>query len=210
VQDQPNDLDGRVRRLDDSVDRLRTEVTSLKLELATLVSAIREFQRQSPRVQPIRRAPAAASTHKPSLIPAAAVVLIAAGLLSWQVALTPRGQRQASASPIAAAQPAHGADVPAAPTIAEAKATEPPPTPLVRPTIYRGTLTVSADHPDAEVFVNRMPVGKAPVRVRNLRAGAHLVWVESDGYRRWTRVITVPAERVTRVTADLEPVADAR
>jgi len=53
--------------------------------------------------------------------------------------------------------------------------------------------------------VNRESVGIAPVRVENLRAGAHLVWVESDGYRRWTRVVTVPAEKVTRVTADLEP-----
>ena len=48
-------------------------------------------------------------------------------------------------------------------------------------------------------------VGTAPVRVTNLRAGAHLVWVESEGFRRWTRVVTVPAERVTRVTASLEP-----
>jgi hypothetical protein len=67
-------------------------------------------------------------------------------------------------------------------------------------------LSVNADRPGAIVFVNRRIVGPAPVRVRNLRAGAHLVWVESDGYKRWTRVVTVPAERVTRVSADLEPI----
>ena len=59
---------------------------------------------------------------------------------------------------------------------------------------------MNADRPGAQVFVNRKSVGTAPVRVRNLRAGSHLVWVERDGYRRWTRVITVPAERVTRVS----------
>jgi hypothetical protein len=122
---------------------------------------------------------------------------------------TSRGERiAATAARIAPAQSApRVARNPAAPTIEEARqSTEPPLTPLVEPTIYRGTLTVVADHPDADVFVNRRPVGKAPVRLRNLRAGAHLVWVEHDGYRRWTRVVTVPAERVTRVSADLEPI----
>ena len=76
--------------------------------------------------------------------------------------------------------------------------------------IYRGTLTIGSDRPGAHVFVNRQPVGIAPVRVRNLRAGSHLVWVEREGYRRWTRVVTVPAERVTRVEADLEPIATER
>ena len=78
-------------------------------------------------------------------------------------------------------------------------------TPLVRPTIYTGTLSVRTDAPGATVFVNRRNVGTTPVRVPNLRAGAHLVWVEREGFRRWTRVVTVPAERVTRVTASLEP-----
>jgi hypothetical protein len=73
------------------------------------------------------------------------------------------------------------------------------------PFVYRGTLSVNADQPAAEVFVNRESVGTAPVRVRNLRAGSHLVWIESEGHRRWTRVITVPAEKVTRVSAALEP-----
>jgi hypothetical protein len=77
------------------------------------------------------------------------------------------------------------------------------------PIVYRGSLSVAADQPAAEVFVNRKPVGLAPVRVNNLRAGSHLVWIESEGHRRWTRVITVPYERVTRVRADLEP-ADVR
>ena len=80
-------------------------------------------------------------------------------------------------------------------------------TPLIKPTIYRGTLSVNADRPGATVFVNHQNMGPAPVRVRNLRAGAHLVWIERDGYQRWTRVVQVPADRVSRVWADLEPIA---
>jgi len=207
VQDQPNDLDGRVNGLDESVERLTTEVTSLKLELATLVSAIRELQQHGvhERVPPRSLLPAIDPPIKPSMIPGALVVAMAVGVLAWQLIGMPRAQAPtpAAASAIPVPSPA-GTEVPVdiAPVV-QTPSRE-------RPTYYRGTLTVRADHPDARVFVNREPVGVAPVRVRNLRAGAHLVWVESAGYRRWTRVVTVPAERVTRVEADLEPIATDR
>jgi hypothetical protein len=214
VSDQPNNLDGRVGQIDEVVGRLTSEVTSLKLELATLTSALRELQSQQAglRMTVPAKAIGVAPPVRPSMTPAAIVVLIAAGLLSWQVIATPRVDRAGTQ----AARPA-----PSAPRVAEqtarvtlpvnepVPATEPPVTPLVKPTIYKGTLSVRADSPGAKVFVNRKAVGTAPVRVANLRAGAHLVWVESDGYRRWTRVVTVPAETVTRVTADLEPEAPA-
>lgn len=207
MHDEPNDLDSRVRRLDDSVERLRSEVTALNLELATLVSAVREFQHQSIRVAP-PRVPRPAPASTPSFVPAAIVVLMAAGLLSWQLFTSSHVDRGGESARVAIPERSTP-KTPVAPTIEQAKqSTEPPLTPLVKPTIYTGTLTVTVDHPGAEVFVNRKPVGKAPVRIRNLRAGAHLVWVERDGYRRWTRVVTVPAERVTRVAADLEPISN--
>ncbi|HEX8027733.1 MAG TPA: PEGA domain-containing protein [Vicinamibacterales bacterium] len=202
--DQANGLDTRVGRLDDSVARLTSEVTSLKLELATMTSALRELRAaQSGRSVPPPAAPAVVEPLvKPSMTPAAVVVLIASGLLSWQLIATPRVDRtvpqvQAAGLSLPSLLP----DQPQQPV-----GTEPPMTPLIRPTIYRGTLTVNADRPGATVFVNHKNMGPAPVKVRNLRAGAHLVWIEHDGYRRWTRVVTVPAERVTRVTADLEPI----
>ncbi len=68
---------------------------------------------------------------------------------------------------------------------------------------YVGTLSIDAD-PDGEVFIDRKPAGRTPLRVPNLRAGSHLIWIERDGYRRWTRVVNVPADRVSRVSADLE------
>ena len=189
------------------LDRLRSEVTSLKLELATLTSAIRELQHHQSghRLSVPAKAIARHQPRNPSLVPAAVVVVLAATLLSWQVITGPRGQRViAQANPAPAAAPARPAriEIPKSP---DDKPAEPELKPVPLPAIYKGALTVRADSPGATVFVNRRKVGTAPVRVNNLRAGAHLVWVENDGYRRWTRVVTVPAETVTRVDADLEP-----
>ena len=204
--DQPNTLDSHVGRLDESVARLTSEVTSLKLELATITSALRELRAEhSARGAQHSPAPVAMEPLvKPTMTPAAVVVLIASGLLSWQLIATPRVNRPA-APPVQGAELSLPSPLPDQP-LASTRSTEPPMTPLIKPTIYRGTLAVAADRPGATVFVNHRNMGPAPVRVRNLRAGAHLVWIERDGYRRWTRVVTVPAERVTRVTADLEPI----
>jgi len=208
VHDQPTDVDRRVEQLDATVERLTTEVAALKLELATLVSALREDQSphaSRPVVAP-RPARKVAPPSRPSPAPAAIVVLLATTLLSWQLIMGPRPEATPSTGSVSTTSAA--ADLrpvpPAPPSIDPS--TEPPLTPLVKPTIYKGTLAIAANRPGARVFVNRQEVGVAPVRVRNLKAGAHLVWIERDGFRRWTRVITVPAERVTRVTADLEPV----
>ena len=203
MYDPQNDPD-RVGQLEASVERLSSEVTSLKLELATLISALRETHFQPPlrRIPvPARRAPIEPPV-RPSMTPAAIVVMLAVGLLSWQLIVTPHPD-PAVAPPAGAAAsiaPLEPVTAAAAPTIDTV--------PIESPTVYKGTLSVNADRPGAEVFVNRKKVGTAPVRVRNLRAGSHLVWVERDGYRRWTRVITVPAARVTRVSADLEAVVE--
>ncbi len=70
---------------------------------------------------------------------------------------------------------------------------------------YLGTLSIEA-LPEAEVFINRKPAGRTPVRLTDLKAGSHLVWLQRDGFRRFTRVVQVPADRVTRVSATLDPV----
>ena len=208
MQDQ-SDSDPRSAAIDQTVERLTSEVSALKLELATLHSALRELQFQQTGLRGSIK-PAPEPPVRPTLAPAAIVVLLAAGLLTWQLISTPQAERTAQARPMQAAQPQRQPAANAPLIIGTASPTEPPVTPLVRPTIYRGTLSVNADRPGAIVFVNRKNVGKAPVRVRNLRAGAHLVWVEHEGYRRWTRVVTVPAERVTRVSADLQPTTEDR
>ena len=214
MQDRSNDpdrdtLDEKALRSD--IDRLTTEVASLKLELATLVSAHRDSQRQQRpsgiRIPVAKSAKKAEPPVRASITPAAVVAMLAVGLLSWQLIGMSRIDRinaQTTRPVPAASSPANAHPRIELPPAAPAT-TEPPVTPLVTPTIYTGTLSVRTNAPGATVFVNRRNVGTAPVRVPNLRAGAHLVWVESEGFRRWTRVVTVPAERVTRVTAALEP-----
>lgn len=208
MQEHLNDPASRDGRLDQTVERLTSEVTALKLELATLISAVNELQVH----QLGRRLPARPREVPPppktSSAPAAVIVLIAVGLLSWQLIMAPRTEGRVAARPVAAA---HYPLARRAPVIVPAIATtaEPERPVLARPTIYRGTLSVAADQPQAEVFVDRKRVGTAPVRLKNLRAGSHLVWIESEGHRRWTRVVTVPAAKVTRVKADLEPVDPA-
>jgi hypothetical protein len=71
---------------------------------------------------------------------------------------------------------------------------------------YVGTLSIDAS-PGGDVFVDRQRAGHTPVRMENLKAGSHLIWVERDGYRRWTKVVEVPADRISRAFADLEPLA---
>lgn len=71
---------------------------------------------------------------------------------------------------------------------------------------YVGILSIDSD-PDGEVFLNGHSVGRTPLRLPNLRAGSHLIWIERDGYRRFTRVVQVPSDRVTRLSAELEPLA---
>jgi hypothetical protein len=208
VHVQPNEVDSRVEHLDESVALLTSEVAALKLELATLTSALRESQashyprRPALPVVPQKLEP----PSRPSSTPAAIVVVLATGLLSWQLLVGPRSEGSSQAVQTAPVGATLGLTaVPSPQPTIESAPTEPPVTPLVKPTVYKGTLSVAADAPGAKVFVNRRQVGVAPVRVANLKAGAHLVWIEREGFRRWTRVVTVPAERVTRVAADLEP-----
>lgn len=211
MYEQSNGAGDREAQLEASVERLTKEVASLKLELATLVSAHRESQGRHhwPRPVVTQRTPQKPiPASRPSSAPAAVVVLLATALLSWQLITGPRAdgapQEAKTAARVSAPRQAQPAAPP--PQVTLDTPTDPPITPLVTPTVYKGTLAINADRPGARVYVNRREVGIAPVRVRNLKAGAHLVWIESEGFRRWTRVVTVPAERVTRVSADLEPV----
>jgi hypothetical protein len=75
--------------------------------------------------------------------------------------------------------------------------------PPVRAREFIGTLAVQSDPAGAAVFINRRPVGTTPLRVRRLSAGSHAVWVEREGYERWTAAVLVPADRLTRVNVRL-------
>lgn len=91
-----------------------------------------------------------------------------------------------------------GAPARAAPRVA-------PPTPAApRVVSYVGTLTIDSS-PEGEVFLNRSAVGRTPLRLEGLRAGSHLIWIQREGFRRWTRVVPVTADSISRVSATLDP-----
>ena len=55
------------------------------------------------------------------------------------------------------------------------------------------------------VFIDRTYVGETPVQLKQLRAGSHTVWIQREGYQRWTASVLVSADRQTRVAATLQP-----
>ena len=68
---------------------------------------------------------------------------------------------------------------------------------------FTGALTVRSVPSGAVVLVDQQPIGRTPLSTRQLRAGAHAIWIEHDGYQRWSAAIHVPANAVTQVAATL-------
>ena len=58
--------------------------------------------------------------------------------------------------------------------------------------------------PGAKVFVDGKLVGTTPLSISVASAGDHTVWLEREGYRRWTSSVHVAAAEQQRVTASLE------
>jgi molybdenum-dependent DNA-binding transcriptional regulator ModE len=69
---------------------------------------------------------------------------------------------------------------------------------------FVGTLAVESSPPGASVYINRQRVGVTPLEVQGLQSGSRVIWIERDGYRRWTAAVDVPADRLTRVSAKLQ------
>jgi hypothetical protein len=69
-----------------------------------------------------------------------------------------------------------------------------------------GVLAIDSDPSGSAVFVDRDHVGETPIQLTRLRAGSHVIWVEHDGYDRWTTAALVPTYKQTRVRAKLQPV----
>ena len=58
------------------------------------------------------------------------------------------------------------------------------------------------------MFLDRKYVGETPVQLTELRAGSHVVWIERDGYQRWTASVLVAADKQTQIAATLQPERD--
>jgi hypothetical protein len=207
---------GRLDRIERALDRSQTEIQQLTSEVATLVGSIADMNKRMSRLQtaPVQPRSSMSRTLQRTVSALAAVlVVLSAGVVSWRY--WPDGaptipapiEQVEAATPLAPgpvpAPPASAVDspAPAAPQLVSE-----PPAPPAKRVSYVGALSIDSA-PGGSVFVDRKMAGRTPLRVEDLRAGAHLIWIERDGYRRWTRVVTVTANRLSRVSAELEPMA---
>ena len=69
---------------------------------------------------------------------------------------------------------------------------------------FVGDLTIESQPAGATVLLNQRPVGKTPVLLTSLRTGSYVLWIEREGYRRWTSAVLVSAVNQTRINAKLE------
>lgn len=69
---------------------------------------------------------------------------------------------------------------------------------------FIGALVIESEPAGATAFVNQQSVGETPIVLKGLRVGSYVVRVESDGYRRWSKAVTVSTIHETRVTATLQ------
>ena len=227
----------RLERAERQIDRALIDISTVKSDLATLVSAVDDIRKRMSRA-PAQTAPVVTTpvrTLSGSRAFAAIVILLTAGAVFWGLMSAapydapepPAVEKETSSaveSPAAIEPPPAPAPVvvPASATgVEEARSATPPPAPAraapappqaraapARPPSagYVGTLTVDAE-PAGDVYLNRKSVGRTPVRLESLRAGSHLIWIEREGYRRWTRVVAVAADRTSRVSVSLEPLS---
>src|SRR5688572_29590472 len=220
------DLCHRLECAERLLDRSVNEVVTLKSDLATLVTIVEDIRkRPSRRKAALQLLPGqSAARISGGRAMTAAVVLAALATGAW--GLMTFAPDEVSEAPTAESEPAKPVSVP--PPLVDsgppspiqnaasvsAAASPPAPAPPARlparvaprPAGYVGTLTIDAT-PAGDVFLNRQRVGPTPVRLEKLRAGSHLIWIEREGYRRWTRVVTVTGDRISRVSAELDPIS---
>lgn len=206
----------RLGHAERQLERAQIEISTVKTDLATLVSAVEDIRKRlsRPVEKPARVVPMPARRVVRARTIATIFVLLALGAAMWGLAsattfeVTEPPPIESVSSTLIDLPPVVQAHSPYTPV---AIRDAPPPGTTREPRsdrstpMYVGTLTIDAD-PAGDVFVDRRKVGRTPLRLDDLRAGSHLIWIERHGYRRWTRVVAVPANRISRVTASLDPI----
>ena len=217
--ESPESLRARVECLEQALERSTKEIESLKSEVATLVGTVDDIGKKARRHA--AWAPAPVSTRRSRFVTVTAGVVfgVALGLIGWAlwsretiapidtidttVAAAEPAPKEVPVEPPPAPQPVVSLAAAITPPVTQAEPTVRERQPTPAPVNYVGTLSVDAA-PGGAVFIDREPAGQTPLRIQNLKAGSHLVWIEREGYRRFTRVVQVQADRVIRVWADLE------
>jgi hypothetical protein len=69
---------------------------------------------------------------------------------------------------------------------------------------FVGDLAIESQPAGATVLLNQRPVGKTPVLLTSVRTGSYVLWIEREGYNRWTAAVLVSAVNQTRINAKLE------
>lgn len=64
---------------------------------------------------------------------------------------------------------------------------------------YTGTLIVHSVPQGAAVLINQRHAGITPLRLADYPAGSYAVWVEREGFQRWTAGVRVTADTTTLV-----------
>lgn len=207
------EITNTVGDLTNTVGDLKNTVGDLSNTVGGLKNTVGDLKKRAPRPEVTRTAmgwPGSARVSRTASAIMAAVTGLGAGIFGW-VYFTGPADSRLGAGPEPAQETAFApADQPVAPP-----ATSPSAAPVAVPVAarapaagtrinYFGTLSVDSE-PGGEVFLNRQSAGHTPLRFTKLKAGSHLIWIERDGYRRFTRVIEVRSDRVTRLFADLEP-----
>jgi hypothetical protein len=79
-----------------------------------------------------------------------------------------------------------------------------PAAPPARPAPAPGSMQVESRPAGANVYLDGRLVGRTPIQLGGLRAGAHTVALELAGYRRWVSSVDLGAGERRRVAASLE------
>ena len=109
--------------------------------------------------------------------------------------ISPPEVRTHSAEPTAQPAAAQRITLPEGDRPAPANSTRTPPVKV----IFRGHFVVDSVPTGATVLINQRPAGTTPLHLADYPAGSYAVWVELDGYERWTAAVRVQANRTTTV-----------
>lgn len=218
VQNSVGGVTNSVSDVKNTVSEVKNSVSEVKKSLSDVKNTVSDIKKKA-RSEVIRTAvslPGPVGVSRMASAILTALVGLGSGVFGWMYFTgAPDSRSGAVPEPTqeTAFVPADQPVAPAPPQTSSPSAPVPVPgssasrasTPNTR-VRYVGTLSVDSQ-PGGEVFLNTKSAGHTPLRLTNLRAGSHLIWVEHDGYQRWTRVVQVPADRVTRLFADLEPLS---
>lgn len=216
----------RAETAERSLRESRREVAALKRQMATLVTASTDNRRPSRPAVALGLAAAALIAvlslgwryEVPAAAPPVVISALAPSSAPAAPAPEPMPEQQAFEPPVTAVEQPRAIVSPTPyATVATTRALPVRRVPVRSPEQvepeprreYVGTLSVDAVPAGGEVFINRKSVGRTPVLLPGLRAGSHLVWIEREGYRLFTRVVLVPADKVSRVSVALEPINPA-